>query len=274
MIIMTIVKKVLPVSHIAISVDRSEMRHIMMPIRLKLKKKAGYIMKKTKKSENSNLKKITKEERTVTLPKMTSPSEFASTNNFKPLSDKELEKGKYKVKIAGTKDPIPWDEVYSQIRIGIPYEDIQHEFGEIRKIIMFAIEDNIEYIPAVGQLLDDDVALAEKKTSLAMVDPTLVKTLEESVNRYAPNLKKNVAVVLDLAVNKSAEILKADYSTSNDVVNITKALQTVTDIAGLTHRHAAAANINVSNQMLGGSEFIVEINTPPEDIIEVEPNED
>jgi len=227
-------------------------------------------MKKTKKNENNNSKKTTKDERTVTLPRVTSPSEFASINEFKPLSDKEVKRGKYKVKIAGTKEPIPWDVVYSQIRSGYPYEDIQHEFGEIRKIIMFAIEDSIEYLPLAGELLDEEVGIAEKKTALAAVDLTLVKTIEEGVSRYAPDLIKNVSIFGAQLVQRATHMINTDYATTSDLLNASKAVQTVTDTLEVTQRHSAGVQIGNAQVAVQGFEFVLD--SPPEDneVIEVE----
>jgi len=153
---------------------------------------------------------------------------------------------------------MPWDEVYSQIRIGIPYEDIQHEFGEIRKIIMFAIEDNIEYIPAVGQLLDDDVALAKKKTVLASVDLTLVKTMEEAVSRYAPEIIKNVSIFGAQLVQRATAMINTEYATTSDLMNAAKAVQTVTDTLEVTQRHSAGVQIGNAQVQVQGFEFVLD----------------
>ena len=190
---------------------------------------------------------------------------------YKSLSEKELRKGKYKVKIGGTKEPMPWDEVYSQIRVGFPYEDIAHEFGNIRKIVMFAIEDNIEYIDKVGELFDDEVSVAERKTNLATVDVTLVKTIEDGVGRYVPNFIQSVSVLLGDTIVKGNKIINSEYATSADLKNIMQATQLATDIAGATPRHAAGMQIGNAQINVGGGEFVVEIDHPPEeDVIDVE----
>jgi len=194
----------------------------------------------------------------VTLPSEVSPAEFASRNEFKPLSDKELDRGKYKVKIAGTKDPMPWDVVYSQIRLGFPYEDIAHEFGEIRKIVMFAIEDSVAYLPEVGELLDEDVELAKRKTALASVDLTLVKTMEEGVSRYAPEIIKNVSIFGAQLVQRATAMINTEYATTSDLMNAAKAVQTVTDTLEVTQRHSAGVQIGNAQVQVQGFEFVLD----------------
>ena len=188
---------------------------------------------------------------------------------FKSLSEKELRRGKYKVKIAGTKDPMPWDEVYSQIRVGFPYEDIAHEFGEIRKIVMFAIEDSIEYFAPSGEIFDEEVVIATKKTQLATVDLTLVKTIEEGVARYAPDLIQNVSVFASTVVKRATTLINADYATTSDLLNAAKAVQTVTDIGGITQRHSAGVQIGNAQVAIDGFSIIMD-EPPEENVIEGE----
>jgi len=194
---------------------------------------------------------------------------YASNNNFKPLTEKELAKGKYKVKIAGTKDPMPWDIVYSQIRAGFPYEDIKHEFGEIRKIILFALHDGIEYLPLAGELLDSSVEIATTKTNLAAIDLTLVKTIEDGVSRYAPDLIGDVSKFGAALVKRATTMINSEYATTSDLLNASKAVQTVTDTLEITQRHSAGVQIGNAQVSVQGFEFVLD--APPEkDAIEGE----
>jgi len=120
---------------------------------------------------------------------------------------------------------MPWDIVYSQIRSGYPYEDIAHEFGKMRKIILFAIEDGIEYLNVAGDLMDKEVAIATEKTRLAAVDLSLVRTIEDGVARYAPDLIKNVSIFGSTVIKRATTMINDKYATTSDLLNAAKAVQ-------------------------------------------------
>jgi len=209
-----------------------------------------------------------RDENTVTLPKKISPKEYANLMNYEPLSGKELSKGKEKLKLYGSKEKIPWDKVYSEIKLGLPYEDIEAKYGVMRKIVLWAVQDGIEYEPTLAEMMDREVENRMIQKEVAQIDPVVVQTMQEAVNAYAPDVRREVVVFTSALVKKAIAGVNDEASTSNDTLNYAKAVQTAMDTIEVTQRHSAGVNINAAAlQTPTGFEFVLD--TPP-DAIEAE----
>ena len=160
---------------------------------------------------------------------------------YKPLTKKEIKKGKDVVKIYNTDTLMPWEEVFTRIKMNLAYVDIDESYGNLRKIVLFAILEDVGYDKMMTTLFDDELKLREQKAEIIQKDgPVVIATMEEAVNEYAPNFAKKVATLLDAGVDRSIKLLNNEDSTSNDVKNVFSALQVATDIAGKTQRHSGA----------------------------------
>lgn len=190
------------------------------------------------------------------------PEQYAELHNLKPLSAKEKKRGKEKVTISGTDEPMPWTEIYSRIAIGEPIENIAEKFGHARKIALWAIEDNVTIMPELGDVLLAEVEQRRKMDMIEGQNPTLALTIREAANEYAPDAaRKSIDLSVALIDAGRKMIRNGDYS-SNDLKNIADMLQRTTDTMGLTQRHSAGMNIENAKIHVTGFQFIEDTPEP------------
>lgn len=202
------------------------------------------------------------EERLVILPSEKSPAEYALYRNFKPLSEKELKKGRNKVKYYKGGEHLPWDEIYAKIRLDVPYEDIEQEYGQIRKIVLWAAHDNVTVDEKAVELRDEEYEHRVKVAEVAGKDPVLARTMKEVVNTYAPNVAKKVleanVAIINACIVKANDV---DEVTPSDLNNLAKAVQISSDTMEITQRHSTnIGNVNVTQAPTG---FTFELDAPP-----------
>ena len=187
-----------------------------------------------------------------------SPKEYAELNQFKPLTPKEKKRGKEKLTISGTDEPMPWAIIYSKIRIGEPIDNIAEVYGHKRKITLWAIEDNIEYIPELGETLIEEVGQRKKMDAIERADPTLALTIKETANEYAPDATRK-AVTLGVALmDEGLKMAKSGDCSTNDLKNLSDMLQKITDTLEITKRHSAGVNVNTNNVKVTGFDFVLD----------------
>ncbi len=197
------------------------------------------------------------------------PKEYKIDHNLKDLSDKQILEGKKAVTIKGTKIPMPFDEVYTRIMGGMSLDDIDKIYGRIKLIVKWAVHDNIEPDGEISSLVDDEIENRRKFDMIERNNPTVAKTIKEMVNEYAPDVTKKVAILSGKLLDKGLLMAQDEETTSSDILNIAKAMQTITDVTGDTDRHAKTANVNL-NMGQGGTEFVIELDEPPIEAIEVD----
>ena len=167
--------------------------------------------------------------------------------------------------------PHPREVLYKEtrLRLDLPYEDIDAEYGMIRKIVLWAAHDGITADPTISKMFDDEVKNRMLQKEIARIDPVVVETMQEAVNAYAPDVRKDVVIFASALVKKAIHGVNDDDATSNDINNYAKAVQTVTDTLEVTQRHSAGINVNgASSVQVQGFEFVLD--TPPEkDVIDV-----
>jgi len=190
--------------------------------------------------------------------------EYAKLNGFKPLTSKEV-KEKYKVKIYGTQDPLPWTEVYTRLSAGMSIDDVVHIYGQARKITLFALKDGIDINPVLSQTLDDEILQRRKMNEIEKSNPEVARTMKEMVNEYAPDVARDVIMLSKKLVQRATDIIddKDDACTTNDLKNIAAAVQTMTDTIELTQRHGAGVQVNAGNIQVEGFSFVLD--APPVD---------
>ena len=188
------------------------------------------------------------------------PKEYIKKNDYQPLSQVELNT-KNKTKIFGTEDLIPWDEVYTRISAGMDMEDIAEIYGNGRKIALWAVHDDIGYSEPLATLVDTEIEQRRKMQTLDKINPTVAKTIHDMANEFAPDVSKSVALFAKELVEKSRTLAGEESVTSGDLLNLAKAVQTTTDVLGLTQRHANAANQTTNHIAVTG--FTFELDAPP-----------
>lgn len=199
-----------------------------------------------------------------------SPKDFAEINQFKPLTPKEKKRGKEKLTISGTDKPMPWSEIYSRIAIGEPIDNIAEKYGHKRKITLWAIEDNIEYIPEVGDVLINEIEQRRTMDLIAGENPALALTIKEAANEYAPDAARKAIGLSVALIDAGHKMVNSGECTSNDLKNIADMLQRTTDTMELTKRHAAGMNVASANIQVSGFEFQLDEPAP----IDVEVDEE
>ena len=190
------------------------------------------------------------------------PNEYVDELSLKPLTSVELERGKDKLRISGTEDLIPWTEVYARITAGMSMSDIAEIYGQGRKIALFAMEDGISYDAVAMDFLDNEIKQRKAMATLESTSPVVAKTMKEMANEYAPDVMKSISELSTATVKRAHDLI--EESTTNDMKNIWDTMQKMTDTLELTHRHASASSISIANAVTGGTEFVVEIDHPPE----------
>lgn len=195
------------------------------------------------------------------------PQEYIEAKKIKKLSKKELQNGKDVVKISGTKIPMPWNEVYARIAMGVSMEDLDVKYGNIRKIALWAVHDNIEFNPFLSDIVDDEIMQRRKFKEVGLESPIVAKTMLEIVNEYAPDVGKEVAK-LSYNLVKKAQTIVNDDCTSKDLQNIASAVQTMTDTVEITKRHSNASNVNVGVNTPNGFTFVLD--EEPKPVIDAE----
>mgnify|MGYP003643879348 CR=1 FL=1 len=196
------------------------------------------------------------------------PHEYLEENECKKLSKKELSKGKDNIKIRGTKDLMPWTEVYTRISAGMSMEHIAEIYGNGRKIALWAIRDGIEFNPTLSDAVDGEITQRRKMHEVAVHNPDVARTMLEMANEYAPDVGKRVVMLSQSLVEKAQKLVNAEDCTSNDLQNIAKAVQTMTDTIELTQRHGSAIKISGGGVQVEGFSFVLDV--PPEaDVIDV-----
>lgn len=192
------------------------------------------------------------------------PDEYIEFHDFKPLTKKELKKGKNSLKIYGTDEPMPWTEIYTRISAGFSMAHIAQIYGHGRKIALWAIHDNIQYIPELKEVLDGEINQREKVSALQQANPVVAKTMLEMANEYAPDVGKKVVMLSSSLVDRAQTLINSEDSTSSDLLNIAKAVQTMTDTIELTQRFSSGVQVNNNNISVSGFHF--ELDAPPETI--------
>ena len=197
------------------------------------------------------------------------PEEFIEHNALKPLSDVEL-RSKDKVKVFGTGEPMPWEEVYTRIAGGMSMEHIEEIYGNARKIALWAIEDNIGVVPEIADTIDSEIQQRRKMKEIQMTNPAVAKTMLEMANEYAPDVGREVVLLSQSLVKKAQQLVNDEDCSSNDLNNIAKAVQTMTDTIELTQRHSAGIQVGAGASVnVQGFEFVLDA-PPEEEAIEAE----
>ncbi len=199
---------------------------------------------------------------------MTICEKYALEQEFKPLKKKELKKGKEAITIYGTKDPMPWNEVYTRIRSGNTMEDIVHIYGHARKVTLFAIIDGIDVQKEYVDAVDSKIVADRTMNAIEVVDPVAASTMREMVVEYAPDLQRKAIMLVDSAITKGQSIINGEECTSNDLKNVLAAIQIGTDITDVTQRHSTVGGNSVTQIQIDGFSIVEDIN--PNEVIDGE----
>lgn len=200
------------------------------------------------------------------------PQEYVDFNDFKSLTNKELKKGKNSLRIYNTDEPMPWTEVYTYIAAGRSMLDIAEKYGHGRKIALWAIHDNIQYIPAINDAFIGEIEQRKKMDAISQTNPVVAKTMLEMVNEYAPNVGRDVALLSADIVKRAKAIINNDDCSSSDLLNIANAIQKTTDTVELTQRFSSGISIGHATITPAGFDFVLDVPEVSSDIIDIEDN--
>lgn len=193
---------------------------------------------------------------------MTKLEEFIEKKGYKPLTEKEISKGKDALCIYGTKTPMPWSTIFTRIESGQDIEEIGKQYGHARKIALFAQLHGVTADPQLEEFVTTEARQREQIQEIANehgVEKAV--TLLQRVNEIAPDFEKKVAMFADKMVKKAIDKLDEKYIEASDMVNLAKAVQTTTDTVGVTQRHASATQINTGDIKVTGFDFV--LGAPP-----------
>ena len=192
--------------------------------------------------------------------------EYIKAKGWKPLTDKEITKGKNDLRIYGTQTPMPWNTIFTRIASGQDFDEIGKQYGHARKIFLFAQLAGVKPDPVVQELVEEEVA--HRKRLVAVANETsdeIAQTILQRANELFPDFQTNVAQFADKLIHKASAKLDDPYIESSDFLNLAKAVQTVTDTTGHTQRHASAASITTNNIKVDGFEFVLDAPQPQQE---------
>ena len=169
---------------------------------------------------------------------------FIQLKGFKPLSDKELSKGKAHLRIYGTQDPMPWNTIYTRMASGQPLAEIGKQYGHIRKLILWAKIDNVKLDQHLNNIINTESAVRDAVIEVANDDPEAAMTLLQRMNEVNPDFQTKVANVAHKIIEKISVKLDDKYLEAQDLSHLANSLQKVTDTVGETQRHSSGININ------------------------------
>ena len=195
------------------------------------------------------------------------PEQYINEHSLNPLSDTEIKRGKQSIKIRGTDEYINWTEVYTRISAGMSMNDIADIYGNGRKIALFAQLEGVTVNDTLSKTLDGEIVQRRKMDSLTASDPDVGRTMREMANEYAPDVAKKIALVSVKLIDKAEEIIDEQDPTTSDLLNISRAIQTMSDTIELTQRHASSTNIGNAQISVQGFDFVID--TPKDDVIDV-----
>jgi len=189
-------------------------------------------------------------------------SDFIAESKYKPLSDKELSKGKSYLKIYGTQDSVPWSTVYQRLASGQPILEVIKQYGHGRKIALWAQQDGVSIDTDTQSALQKGVEARQAIQHIANTDPDTAKTLLQRMNELTPDFQSNVAIFADKIVKKAIDKLDDKYLEPADMEKLANTVQKTTDIIGVTQRHSAGVNINNNEIQVQGFEFVLDGGPP------------
>ncbi len=188
--------------------------------------------------------------------------DFIQLQGYKPLTKKEIEIGREKINIFGTDEPMPWETIFTRMSSGQPLAEIVYQYGNGRKICLFAFENGIELDIELVDLVDREVEVRKDLQEVAVRSPNEAMTLLQRVNEKYPDFQTNVAVFADKLVNKAIDKLDGKEEAEidpGDMEKVAKAVQIATDIVGVTQRHSAGVSISAGAVKVEGFEFVLDV---------------
>jgi len=187
---------------------------------------------------------------------------FIEQQQYKPLTPKELQKGKSYLRIYGTQDAMPWSTIYSRLASGQPIIEVIKQYGHGRKLALWAQEDNVQLNTKSVEALSTAQEARQQIQSIANDDPDTAKTILTRLNELTPDFQGNVAVFADKMIRKATSKLDDKYLEAADMEKLANAVMKTTDLVGVTQRHSAGVNINNTAIKVEGFDFVLDAGPP------------
>ena len=196
---------------------------------------------------------------------------YIKEKKYKPLTDKELAKGKEALRIYGTQTPMPWATIFTRIESGQDIEEIGKQYGHARKIALYAQLAGVTTDPALQTFVETEAAQREQIQEIANTHGVdKAATLLQRVNEIAPDFQTDLATFASKMVKKAIGKLDDRFLEASDMLSMAKAVQTTTDVVGVTQRHASASVINTGDIKVSGFDFVLDMPPVETDVIEVD----
>ena len=192
---------------------------------------------------------------------VSSLSLFIEQQQYKPLSAKELQKGKSYLRVYGTQDAMPWSTIYSRLASGQPIIEVIKQYGHGRKLALWAQEDNVQLDTKSVEALNTAQDARQQIQQIANTDPDTAKTILTRLNELTPDFPGNVAIFATKMLKKATDKLDDKYLEAADMEKLANAVMKTTDLVGVTQRHSSAVNINNTEVKVQGFDFILD--APP-----------
>lgn len=203
---------------------------------------------------------------------MTVCEQYAKDHDLKPLTKKELFKGKDELNIYNTDTLMPWTEIYTRITAGVPLDTIAEIYGHIRKITLWAIEDGIDVDFEISEFVDNKIRIDRQMNQIEGKNAVVAETLKDVVSEYAPDIKRDLAIFSKAAVRRGTSLINDEDCSSADFKNVMAGMLTLTDMTSITERHST--NAGQANLTVHVEGFAFEKDEPKEQITDVEVIED
>ncbi len=211
-----------------------------------------------------------KEKQRVFTLKLNDLEEYIELRKFKPLSPAELTKGKDHLRISNTDALMPWTTIYTRLSSGQPIHEVIYQYGQGRKLALWALEDGILLDETLEQIVEQEAQIRDDIQEIAADTPEVALTLLQRVNELCPDFQTNVATFADKMVQKAISKLNEDFIEAADMEKLANAVQKTTDIIGVTQRHASGVQISNTTVQVEGFKFVLDAPPPKVEAIEAE----
>ena len=188
--------------------------------------------------------------------------EYIEDKGFKPLTDKEIERGKANLKVYGTQQDMPWSTIFTRIAAGQPIEELAHSYGHGRKIALFAKLEGVTVEPILEDTIKQAVDHRATMNAIAEQSPEVAATMMEMMNEIAPTFQQKVAVFLDKAVDVATEKLESKFIEASDIDVLVRAVQRATDTTGHTERFSTSNNGASLSVQVTGYDVVLDYQPP------------
>jgi len=149
---------------------------------------------------------------------------------------------------------LPWEEIFSRVIAGQPIESITDLYGNERLVRGWVFQRDIKHDPNVTAFLEEKIRMMIEERALEQHSPDVAMAVNDIVAATVPHLAKS-AMLLNKAILKRALEIVPD-GTASDLEKLAKTNMTITDMTGISQRHASAPTITAQQITVEGFDFV------------------